>query len=259
MSEIVLYDVLGQNWQWGENEKGVYALASDVAARLTYAQTKDALALVDDDEKEQIKVATSIRSGRNDAGQDVYETQMRKQWVLYEDGIMELVFRSSLPEAKAIKKRVKQILRELRTDGVVVQEGMPEALRVRADEKFSYVKLKDFVVHASDYDPHSEASRKAFARMQNRMYGKIVGLDAQGIKAAREVNTQMLSKTRKDGAPYAADLKVAKNYLQTEELADLNNAALAAVGILGLKMRPFGGVYTLQELHDTLAKVLDSF
>lgn len=259
MSEIVLHNVLGRNWQWGEDEKGIYALAADVSSRLTYAQTKDALALVDDDEKGQIRVPISIRSGRNDAGQSMYETQMRKQWVLYEDGIMELVFRSTLPEAKAIKKRVKQILRELRTDGVVVQEGMPEALRVRADEKFSYYKLKDFVTHASDYDPSSEASRKAFARMQNRMYGKIVGLDAQGIKAAREVNAQMLTKTRKDGQPYAADLKVAKNYLQTEELADLNNAALGVVGILGLKMRPFGGVYTMQQLHDTLAQVLDSF
>ncbi len=258
MSEIVLYDVLGQNWQWGENEKGVYALASDVAARLTYAQTKDALALVDDDEKEQIKVATSIRSGRNDAGQDVYETQMRKQWVLYEDGIMELVFRSSLPEARAIKRRVKQILRELRTDGVVVQEGMPEALRVRADEKFSYHKLKDFITHASDYDPNSEDSRKAFARLQNMLYAKFVGLDATSIKSAREINVGLLKKTRKDGKPYAADLKVAKNYLDVEELADLNNAALGTVGMLGLYMRPYSGVYTMKDVHDTLARILDS-
>lgn len=250
MSEIALYDVLGQSWRWGKDERGVYAVATDVSKAFDYRDSSDAVRLLDDDEVGTQNVRVNLSDGRS---------QVRSMSVIYEDGIWELIFRSNKPEAKAIKKRVKQILRELRTDGVVVQEGMPEALRVRADEKFSYVKLKDFVVHASDYDPRSEASRKAFARMQNRMYGKIVGLDAQGIKAAREVNTQMLSKTRKDGQPYAADLKVAKNYLQTEELADLNNAALGVVGILGLKMRPFGGVYTMQQLHDTLTQVLDSF
>lgn len=186
--------------------------------------------------------------------------QMRKTWAVDESGFYELVLGSQKPEAREFKRWVtREVLPQIRQDGLYVQPSMPEALRVRADEKFSYYKLKDFVTHASDYDPSSEASRKAFARMQNRMYGKIVGLDAQGIKAAREVNAQMLTKTRKDGQPYAADLKVAKNYLQTEELADLNNAALGVVGILGLKMRPFGGVYTMQQLHDTLAQVLDSF
>lgn len=250
MSEIALYDVLGQSWRWGKDERGVYAVATDVSKAFDYRDSSDAVRLLDDDEVGTQNVRVNLSDGRS---------QVRSMSVIYEDGIWELIFRSNKPEAKAIKKRVKQILRELRTDGVVVQEGMPEALRVRADEKFSYYKLKDFVTHASDYDPSSEASRKAFARMQNRMYGKIVGLDAQGIKTAREVNAQMLTKTRKDGQPYAADLKVAKNYLQTEELADLNNAALGVVGILGLKMRPFGGVYTMQQLHDTLAQVLDSF
>ncbi len=250
MSEIAFYDVLGQHWRWGRDDQGIYAVATDVAKTFDYRDSSDAVRLLDNDEVGTQNVRVNLSDGRS---------QVRAMSVIYEDGIWELIFRSSKPEAKAIKKRVKQILRELRTDGVVVQEGMPEALRVRADEKFSYHKLKDFVVHASDYDPSSEASRKAFARMQNRMYAKIVGLDAEGIKAARGINTQMLVKTRKDGKPYAADLKVAKNYLQTEELADLNNAALGVVGILGLRMRPFGGVYTMQQLHDTLAQVLDSF
>lgn len=222
-------------------------IASDVCALLEHSNTRMALTRVDPLSVTQI-YAQNARG------------QMRKTWAVDESGFYELVLGSQKSEAREFKRWVtREVLPQIRQDGLYVRQGMPEALRVRADEKFSYVKLKDFVVHASDYDPSSEASRKAFAKMQNRMYGKIVGLDAQGIKAAREVNTQMLSKTRKDGAPYAADLKVAKNYLQTEELADLNNAALAVVGILGLKMRPFGGVYSMQELHDTLAKVLDSF
>src|SRR5690606_6390857 len=258
MSDVMLYDVLGNDWRWGQDAHGVYTLASDVSTRLKYKQTKDALALVDEDEKALVKIPISIRSGRNDAGQDTYETRMRKQWVLYEDGIMELIFRSSLPEAKAIKKRVKQILREIRQDGIYIQDSMPEALRVRADEKFSYSKLKDFVMYASDYDPESEETRKAFARMQNDLYRKFVGMDASDIKAVRPVNMELLGKTRKDGKPYAADAKVAKNYLATEELSDINNAALAALGMLGLRMRSFKNGYTMQDVRMSLLKVLDS-
>lgn len=244
MSELALYDVLGQSWRWGKDERGVYAVATDVARSFDYREARDATRLLDDDEK----------------GRQIVRTPGGDQQlsIIYEDGIWELIFRSSKPEAKAIKKRVKQILRELRTDGVVVQEGMPEALRVRADEKFSYHKLKDFITHASDYDPNSEDSRKAFARLQNMLYAKFVGLDATSIKSAREINVGLLKKTRKDGKPYAADLKVAKNYLDVEELADLNNAALGTVGMLGLYMRPYNGVYTMKDVHDTLARILDS-
>jgi hypothetical protein len=37
--------------------------------------------------------------------------------VIYEDGLWGLIFRSTKPEAKAIKKRVKAILREIRATG----------------------------------------------------------------------------------------------------------------------------------------------
>lgn len=244
MSEIALYDVLGQSWRWGKDERGVYAAATDLAKTFDYSRSSDMLSLLDDAEKGAAEIRTP--------------GGVQKLRVVYEDGIWELIFRSTKPEARGIKNRVKQILRELRTDGVVVQEGMPEALRVRADEKFSYHKLKDFITHASDYDPNSEDSRKAFARLQNMLYAKFVGLDATSIKSAREINVGLLKKTRKDGKPYAADLKVAKNYLDVEELADLNNAALGTVGMLGLYMRPYNGVYTMKDVHDTLARILDS-
>src|SRR5690606_40808144 len=124
----------------------------------------------------------------------------------------------------------KQILREIRQDGIYIQDSMPEALRVRADEKFSYSKLKDFVMYASDYDPESEETRKAFARMQNDLYRKFVGMDASDINAVRPVNMELLDKTRKDRNPYAADAKVSKNNLSHEQLIGINNAVRAALG-----------------------------
>lgn len=244
MSDVMLYDVLGNDWRWGQDEHGVYAVAADVAKSFDYRDAANALRVLDADEKGTQIVSTSQVS--------------RRMSVIYEDGIWELIFRSSKPEAKAIKKRVKQILREIRQDGIYIQDSMPEALRVRADEKFSYSKLKDFVMYASDYDPESEETRKAFARMQNDLYRKFVGMDASDIKAVRPVNMELLDKTRKDGKPYAADAKVAKNYLATEELSDINNAALAALGMLGLRMRSFKNGYTMQDVRMSLLKVLDS-
>lgn len=249
---------------YSETHKAAYIVAQDIKGAMNY--TNNVSMFLQGLERSQREVSAGQAKGVNNVaplyvGTETIQTPggPQRMKVVYKRGVFQLLMTSRSSEAVRYKDKIFDILEEIERDGVYVQPSMPEALRVRADEKFSYYKLKDFVTHASDYDPSSEASRKAFARMQNRMYGKIVGLDAQGIKAAREVNAQMLTKTRKDGQPYAADLKVAKNYLQTEELADLNNAALGVVGILGLKMRPFGGVYTMQELHDTLAMVLDSF
>ena len=184
---------------------------------------------------------------------------MRKTWAVDESGFYELVLGSKKPEAREFKRWVtREVLPQIRQDGIYIQDSMPEALRVRADEKFSYSKLKDFVMYASDYDPESEETRKAFARMQNDLYRKFVGMDASDIKAVRPVNMELLGKTRKDGKPYAADAKVAKNYLATEELSDINNAALAALGMLGLRMRSFKNGYTMQDVRMSLLKVLDS-
>jgi hypothetical protein len=45
--------------------------------------------------------------------------------VIYEDGIWELIFRSTLPSAKSLKARVKSILRQLRETGVVDTREKP--------------------------------------------------------------------------------------------------------------------------------------
>jgi prophage antirepressor-like protein len=263
LTEQVLSDKHTIRVGYSETHKAAYIVAQDIRQAMNYtAGTNVFLRQLEEDQnvsagQDKGAYSTSPLYVGSETIQTAGGPQRMK--VVYKRGVFQLLMTSRRPEAVQYKDKIFDILEEIERDGVYIQPSMPEALRVRADEKFSYHKLKDFVVHASDYDPSSEASRKAFARMQNRMYAKIVGLDAEGIKAAREVNTQMLAKTRKDGKPYAADLKVAKNYLQSEELADLNNAALGVVGILGLRMRPFGGVYTMQQLHDTLTQVLDAF
>lgn len=104
MSEIQLFEVEGSQWRFGQDEDGrPYVVAADVARRLEYASTQKALQVVDNDEKGLTAVVTPGGT--------------QQMWVLYEDGVWELIFRSGKPEAKRIKKRVKAILREIRETG----------------------------------------------------------------------------------------------------------------------------------------------
>lgn len=86
-------------------EGRVFVEAPAFSRALSYSSTQKALQVIDDEEKGQLE--RLIPGGR----------QMVS--VIFEDGMWELIFRSTLPSAKAIKSRVKAILRRLREAGVV--------------------------------------------------------------------------------------------------------------------------------------------
>ncbi|MEU7861176.1 Bro-N domain-containing protein [Nonomuraea sp. NPDC049141] len=116
-SGLQLFDVAGNNIRFGTAEDGrIYAVAADFAVKgLGYLQSSDATRLLDEDEKGQQIVLTPGGS-----------QQMN---VIYEDGIWELIFRSTLPGAKVVKKRVKEILREIRETGrYVAVNAQPQQL-----------------------------------------------------------------------------------------------------------------------------------
>lgn len=109
MSEIQLFNVGDANIRFGVTEDGTpYAVAADFAKALGYKQTKNALVNVDDDESGFVESETRSENG---------VVQKRRITVIYEDGLWELIFRSNLPGAKVIKKRVKEVLREIRETG----------------------------------------------------------------------------------------------------------------------------------------------
>jgi anti-repressor protein len=104
MTTPIVFDVQGADIRFGTTEDGTaYSIAADFSKSMGYRQTKNALDLLDEDEK----------------GFGLTETPGGKQRlaVIYEDGMWELIFRSTLPGAKAIKSRVKAILREIRETG----------------------------------------------------------------------------------------------------------------------------------------------
>jgi anti-repressor protein len=104
LREIMPFDVDGRPMRFGVTEDGIpFVVATDFAKLLDYRDAANALRLVDEDEKGTQIVSTP-------GGQQELK-------VLYEDGIWELIFISRKPEAKAIKARVKAILREIRETG----------------------------------------------------------------------------------------------------------------------------------------------
>lgn len=108
MSEVATvspFEALGTNLRFGTTEDGTpFVVAVDFARSLDYRDAERALRLLDEDERGTRLVGTS--NGRT-----------IEMGVIYEDGIWELIFRSTKPEAKQLKKRVKEILAEIRRTG----------------------------------------------------------------------------------------------------------------------------------------------
>lgn len=104
MTMPIVFDVQGANIRFGQTDDGTpFSVASDFAKAMGYAKTQNATDILDDEEKGHAPIVTP--GGR------------QRLAVIYEDGMWELIFRSTLPGAKAIKSRVKAILREIRETG----------------------------------------------------------------------------------------------------------------------------------------------
>lgn len=104
MTTPVVFDVQGSDIRFGATEDGTpYSVAADFAKSMGYRDAANALRLLGEDEK----------------GTQIVSTPGGPQQmsVIYEDGMWELIFRSTLDGAKAIKARVKAILREIRETG----------------------------------------------------------------------------------------------------------------------------------------------
>lgn len=94
-------DVLGKNFRiYGDYENPLF-LAKDVAEWIEHSDAPKMLLSIDEDEKLK---RTLFVAGQN-----------REVWFLTEDGLYEVLMQSRKPIAKEFKKRVKKILKGLRT------------------------------------------------------------------------------------------------------------------------------------------------
>jgi hypothetical protein len=112
---------------------------------------------------------------------------------------------------------------------------------IRSSEKVFWKKALDIYATSIDYDPHTETSRQFFATVQNKMHWAAHGHTAAELIVLRAdaqtphmglINWAGASK----GAPVRkADVGVAKNYLNAEELETLNRIVTAYIEVAELQ------------------------
>jgi hypothetical protein len=106
-------------------------------------------------------------------------------------------------------------------------ELLEEIREIRASERMAYQKITDIYVTAIDYSPHTAQAEKFFAAVQNKLHFAITGQTAAEIIASRADKNKPnmgLTTWRKSpiGKILPGDVRIAKNYLQKDELDKLN-------------------------------------
>lgn len=122
------------NVEFGKDDRDVFAFAPDLAKALGYANTHKMMEHVEPEDAGHLFRVTRSKNGVE---------QRRKQGIVYRDGILDAVWGSKLPNAKAIKKQIKDILRELETEGVVVADDITRDESARAMGKIARHALTD--------------------------------------------------------------------------------------------------------------------
>lgn len=95
---------------------------------------------------------------------------------------------------------------------------------IRSSEKVFYRKILEIYALSIDYDPRTEATKKFFATVQNKMHYSVHGHTAAEIIYNRaDADKDFMGLTSWTGAlPKRKDAEYAKNYLNEEELDTLN-------------------------------------
>lgn len=95
---------------------------------------------------------------------------------------------------------------------------------IRSSEKVFWRKVLDIYATSIDYDPQNDVSQEFFAIVQNKMHWAAHGnTAAEVIKARADADKPNMGLTSFTGdKPKKTDAKVAKNYLNEDELDTLN-------------------------------------
>ena len=95
---------------------------------------------------------------------------------------------------------------------------------IRASEKRFYMKVRDIYALSVDYDPKLEMTREFFATVQNKLHYAVHGMTAAELIVSRadSEKANMGLTTHFGEHVMQSDVTIAKNYLERDELDDLN-------------------------------------
>lgn len=115
------------------------------------------------------------------------------------------------------------------SDEAYFEELLARIRDIRSSEKVFYRKVLEIYATSIDYDPNVEASQLFFKTVQNKMHWAAHGHTAAELIALRaDAQQPNMGLTSWSGSkPGKADVTVAKNYLQAEEVAVLNRVVSA--------------------------------
>ncbi|WP_347497666.1 virulence RhuM family protein [Ruminococcus sp. YE71] len=104
---------------------------------------------------------------------------------------------------------------------------LAEIQEIRASERRFYQKITDIYSTAVDYDKNSRITQDFFAMVQNKMHYAVHGKTAAEMIVDRADHTKEHMgltnwKNAPDGKIVKTDVSVAKNYLNKEEMTELN-------------------------------------
>lgn len=128
---------------------------------------------------------------------------------------------------------------------------------IRSSEKIFYRKVLEIYALSIDYDPQTEATKRFFATVQNKMHYSVHGHTAAEIIYDRaDANKDFMGLTTWTGQfPKKNDAEFAKNYLTAEELDILNRIVNLYLDFAELQAKSHTPMYMkdwIQKLDDFL-------
>ncbi len=157
------------------------------------------------------------------------------------DAILAVGYRVRSPRGTQFRRWATERLREYLVKGFTMDDerlkhppgpGIPdyfdellERIRdIRASERRMYLRLREILALAADYQPNDEQTQRFFQVVQNKLHFAATGLTAPELIAHRADHGQpnMGLTTWKGPVVRKGDVTVAKNYLHEEEITELN-------------------------------------
>lgn len=167
------------------------------------------------------------------------ERQVQRSITVYRlEMILAVGYRVRSPRGTQFRRWATNALKEYLIKGFVMDDErlkepggwdyfdeLLERIReIRASEKRFYQKVKDLFTLSADYDSNNEDAKVFFQTIQNKMIHAITGRTAAELIVER-ANPQLpnMGLTAYKGSRVRkGDITVSKNYLNQEEISDLN-------------------------------------
>lgn len=157
------------------------------------------------------------------------------------DAILAVGYRVRSQRGTQFRRWATDRLREYLTKGFAMDDerlknppgpGVPdyfdellERIRdIRASERRMYLRVREIFALAADYEPSAKETQRFFQHVQNKLHYAATGLTAPELihRRADYAAPNMGLTSWKGGEVRSADVTVAKNYLNGDEINELN-------------------------------------